>query len=166
MLMISSGYLFRFALSISLIGYLTAAQAQKPLRQREPEILESLDASGIKNLDNQEKGAPTVFGPGPIVYKRIEKMPTFRGDLAEFLTRNLRYPDAARKYHIEGRVVIQFKVMPDGSIDSARVSAGVNEYLDAEALRVIRLMPKWNPGRNEGKPIEVNFTLPLTFKLD
>ena len=87
--------------------------------------------------------------------------------LAGFLGSELRYPENQRRKGQEGRTKVQFVVAEDGSIRETTVveSSGVKE-LDAEALRVIRAMPKWRPGRNHNRPVKIWFTLPVTFKLD
>ena len=71
----------------------------------------------------------------------------------------------AKKNKIEGRVIIQFVVAKDGSIKDATILRSVSPELDAEALRVINAMPNWKPGRQKGEPVNVKFTIPVTFKL-
>lgn len=99
-----------------------------------------------------------------------EQMPKFKGDLMEFLTKNLHYPDSARKLGIEGKSKVQFIVMEDGKLSGVQLAmSSGNDYLDAEALRVVNLMRSvayWQPGMLYGKPVEVYFTLPVTFKLN
>ena len=82
-----------------------------------------------------------------------------------FLSRNIRYPEEAAKNNIQGRVVVQFVVKKDGSIGDVKVVRGVNPDLDAEAIRVIKSMPDFEPGKMNGEPVNVWYTLPLSFKL-
>jgi protein TonB len=107
----------------------------------------------------------TVQQPAPVVH-HVETMPGFDGDLMQYMIANLRYPDQARKNNIQGRVLVQFVVRKDGRVADAKIAKSANPLLDAEALRVVRIMPKWIPGRQDGKPVDVYFTLPVTFKLD
>ena len=103
------------------------------------------------------------------VYDVVEQMPAFPGSpyaLYEFLTQSIQYPEEARKNSIQGRVIVTFVVEKDGSITNARVVKSVDPLLDAEALRVINVMPKWNPGKQNGEPVRVKYTVPVSFKLD
>ena len=103
------------------------------------------------------------------VYDVVEQMPEFPGSpyaLYEFLTQSIQYPEEARKKSIQGRVIVTFVVEKDGSITNARVVKTLDPLLDAEALRVINVMPKWNPGKQNGEPVRVKYTVPVSFKLD
>lgn len=94
-----------------------------------------------------------------------EQMPSFKGNVNQWLAQNLQYPAVAAESGIQGRVVVKFVVGKDGSVSQAQVVRGVDPSLDREALRVVNMMPKWNPGMNNGQPANVWFTLPVTFKL-
>lgn len=100
------------------------------------------------------------------VYDVVEQMPEFPGGMPamiEFLQTNLNYPKDAKKQNVGGRILVMFVVEADGSISNARVAKKVFPSLDAEALRVVKAMPKWNPGKEKGKPVRVNFSLPIVF---
>ena len=95
-------------------------------------------------------------------------MPEFPGGMQkamEFLGKNIKYPVAAQEAKIEGRVIVQFVVGRDGSVTDAKVMRGVNPELDAEAVRVVSIMPKWNPGKQRGKAVAVKYTMPIMFRL-
>ena len=103
------------------------------------------------------------------VFMVVENMPEFPGGLnacLKFLADHVAYPKEAAEKKIQGRVIVQFVVMKDGSIANARVIRSVDPLLDAEALRVIGLMPKWKPGAQRGQAVNVKFTMPITFRLD
>lgn len=103
------------------------------------------------------------------IYFVVEDLPEFPGGtqaLADYLRDNIKYPELCRKDSIQGRVIISFVVEKDGSINSAEVVKSVHEQLDAEALRVISAMPRWNPGKQRGKTVRVKYTLPVNFRLD
>ncbi len=99
----------------------------------------------------------------------VEEMPQFPGGpaaLFEFLSKNIQYPKDAEKAKLQGRVIVTFVVKKDGSITDAKVVKSVAPSLDAEALRVINAMPNWTPGRQGGQPVNVKYTVPLTFRLN
>lgn len=102
------------------------------------------------------------------VYDVVENLPSFPGGpqaLLQWISENMQYPDAAKKAGIKGRVIVTFVVRSDGSITDARVIRGVDPSLDAEALRLINSMPKWTPGVQDGKAVNVRYNVPFSFKL-
>lgn len=102
------------------------------------------------------------------VYEVVEKMPAFPGGIAElmkYLSSNIKYPVEAHKAGIQGRVVVSFVVNKDGTVKDAKIVRSVDKSIDAEALRVISAMPKWQPGYQDGKAVSVRYTLPVTFRL-
>ena len=102
------------------------------------------------------------------IFQVVEEMPEFPGGMAEclkFLSKNIKYPTIAQENGVQGRVIIQFVVNQDGSIVDPVVMRSVDPYLDKEALRVIKMMPKWKPGKQRGKAVRVKYTVPVTFKL-
>ena len=105
-----------------------------------------------------------------VVYKVVEQMPEFPGGekaLRAFLTENVKYPSIAKENGIYGRVICQFIVEKDGSISNVRAAKSSGEIsLDREAIRVIKSMPKWKPGRQRNKPVRARFTMPINFSLD
>ena len=102
------------------------------------------------------------------IFQVVEEMPEFPGGMAEclkFIGKNIKYPTIAQENGVQGRVIIQFVVNQDGSIVDPVVMRSVDPYLDKEALRVIKMMPKWKPGKQRGKAVRVKYTVPVTFKL-
>ena len=98
----------------------------------------------------------------------VEQMPEFPGgsiELMKFLSENVKYPEAAEETGTQGRVVAQFIVEADGSITNVKVLKNVSDEIDAEAVRVIKAMPKWKPGMQKGQPVRVKYTIPVTFRL-
>jgi TonB family protein len=103
-----------------------------------------------------------------MIYDMPEIMPKYPGGpdaLDEFLKANLKYPPAAKEKGIQGKVYVQFVVEKDGSITNVEVRRGVNPLLDAEALRVAKLLPNFEPGTMRGKKVRVRYTLPVAFVL-
>jgi TonB family protein len=106
--------------------------------------------------------------PDNKVYETVEEMPQFPGGeeaMINFLSQNVHYPETAIKNHIEGRVLVQFVVEKTGEIGDIKIARPVDPELDAEAIRVVKSLPKFIPGRVKGKPVAVWYTLPLSFKL-
>lgn len=99
------------------------------------------------------------------VYTTAEVMPEPSVNVQDFLSKNLDYPKDARQRKVEGRVVIKFVVAEDGSVTNAIVERGVDPVLDAEALKTVMGMPKWRPGKKDGKPVKVYYRIPVSFKL-
>lgn len=98
----------------------------------------------------------------------VEKMPTYPGGLKalyKFVGKKIKYPSKARRMGVEGKVFLNFTIDKDGSITSIKVLRGIGSGCDKEAIRVLSNMPKWNPGKQRGKPAKVSMTLPITFKL-
>ena len=102
------------------------------------------------------------------VYDVVEQMPSFVGGLAawsRFVASNLQYPTKARANGIQGRVVTTFIVEKDGTISNAKVVRSVEPSIDQEALRIVKSMPKWTPGKQNGKPVRVKYNMPVVFRL-
>ena len=103
------------------------------------------------------------------VFQVVEEQPMFPGGMEEmmkFLQQNVKYPKEAQDQGKQGRVIVQFVVNKDGSISNDTIVRSVDPLLDAEALRVVRSMPNWTPGKQRGKEVRVRFTLPVAFRLD
>ena len=105
---------------------------------------------------------------GVEIFTVVEDAPEFPGGdkkRIEYLTENIKYPDEAREFGVEGTVYVGFVVEKDGSIKDAKVLRGIGKGCEDEALRVIRLMPNWKPGTQRRRPVRVQMTLPVTFTL-
>ena len=140
------------------------------------------DAKGREIKYNPAKDSPKGLYPAPKqrnyshaaqgddkLYIVVEQMPQFPGGqqaLFKFLSENVKYPAVARANKIQGRVVCQFTVNKDGSISDVVVTqSGGDPSLDKEAVRVLKSMPNWIPGKQQGKLVRVRYTAPITFKL-
>ena len=102
------------------------------------------------------------------IFTVVEQMPEFPGGmnrLAEYLATNIRYPQLARESGIQGRVFINFVVEADGSVTNVRVIRSLGGGCDEEAMRVVRNMPRWTPGRQRGRAVRVSYNLPVNFRL-
>ena len=121
---------------------------------------------------NDEKPQPAVTETEAIqdsIYRVTEVMPEYPGgpnEMMKYLQENIKYPQSAKDNKIEGRVYVSFVVEKDGSITNAAVIRGIDKECDAEALRVVSSMPKWNPGQQDGKNVRTQFTIPIIYKFN
>ncbi|MBP5797175.1 MAG: energy transducer TonB [Bacteroidales bacterium] len=102
------------------------------------------------------------------VFTIVEEMPEYPGGLnklTDYLSKNIKYPQMARESGIQGRVFVNFVVEPDGSVSNVNVMRSLGGGCDEEAVRVVKAMPKWKPGRQRGKAVRVSYILPIVFKL-
>ena len=98
----------------------------------------------------------------------VEDMPAFPGGMEamiQFISSNIKYPADAKKQKVDGRVLVNFVVEKDGSITEVKVIKPTFPSLDAEAVRVVKAMPKWKPGYQKGQAVRVQFTMPINFSL-
>ena len=133
------------------------------------ENLREWDNAGCEVLKAKEVIATEPVRPNPKkVYDVVEQMPSFPGGMKammDYLARNIRYPANAKNDLIQGRVILQFIVDKKGRLSDVKVARSVEPSLDAEAVRVVKSMPRWNPGMQNGKAVKVRYTLPVTFRL-
>lgn len=102
------------------------------------------------------------------VFDVVEQMPEYPGGMQamfKYMADNMKYPADAEKQKVEGRVLVQFIVETDGSVSNTEVLTRVFPSLDAEAVRVINKMPKWIPGKQNGKVVRVKYVIPVNFRL-
>ena len=125
----------------------------------------------LLTLSSCEKDDDDIDDPEPvteIVDETVDQMASYPGGtpaLMDFLNENIKYPEQAEREGIEGRVVAGFIVERDGSVSNIEILKSVHPLLDAEVVRVMSLMPNWIPGRQNGQPVRVKYSLPITFRL-
>ncbi len=133
--------------------------------------------TSIDNTYNETEGfeEPTEIEEPPLEpveeppFIVVEQMPTYPGGLKalySFFGKNIRYPSQARKMGIEGRVIISFIIEKDGNISTVKLIRGIGAGCDEEAIRVLKKTDQWKPGKQRVKPVKVQMTLPITFKLN
>ena len=156
-----------------------------PPKVRAPKIIEVPDSKEIKkeapidlNIEANEetKISPQVVQKEPEpeeqaeqIFTIVEDQPSPVGGMAafyEYVSKNLHYPAQARRVDVEGKVYVQFVVDKDGSITDPKVLKGIGSGCDKEAIRVLKNAPKWNPGKQRGRPVKVRMVIPIVFKLD
>ncbi len=132
------------------------------VKAKKPQTLEEAAAQGdiaIGAIDYDKPEKP---------FDVVEQMPEFPGGqeaLMQFLRQEVKYPKEAEEKGLQGRVVVRYIIEKDGSISEVEIAKSVNEYLDAEAVRVVNAMPKWKPGKQKGENVRVKYTLPISFRL-
>ena len=130
-----------------------------------------INAEVEQNEVIEEYVAPEVVEDDVVeqeIFKIVEEMPSFPGGeakLMEFVGKNIKYPQIARETGIQGRVCVNFVVEPDGSVSNVSVLRGIGGGCDEEAMRVVKSMPKWKPGKQRGKAVRVQYMLPVNFRL-
>ena len=115
-----------------------------------------------------ENANPTAQPEAPVNFTVVQQIPVFPGGWSAFmqwLTKNLKYPYQAQKDKIQGMVVVSFIVNKDGTVADVKVSTSADPVLDREALRVMRMMPRWKPGKDKGKVCRTMVAVPVVFKL-
>ena len=140
-----------------------------PMPTTNSEVMTDSAVTIGEDMEKEVSSEPTeaIYGENSDIPPTVSA-PTFPGGmpaLSQFLSDNIQYPAEAEKKKIEGRVLVSFIVDKDGAISEARVAHSTHPLLDREALRVIRLMPAWNPAMENGKPVKVKYHLPVNFKL-
>jgi protein TonB len=156
------------ALSLALT-YAAAAQTKTPPKKKpttthrpaDKKLQTSQNTNGI----DPGVGEPVTTPPPPQVYQFVEQMPQPPYDLTEYLSKTINYPDTAKKSGIQGRVVVQFVVNENGKISDVKALRGIGGGCDEEAVRVIKAMPPWKPGKQNGKMVKVYYTQPISFLL-
>ena len=175
-------------IQVSFVGFQTRSvivKDESPLTILLDDAVQNLDEMTVVGYASNGVGAPSSDSDKKVVavvdipkvketpqekviFQVVEEMPEFPGGMAEamkFLAKNMKYPVAAQQAKIEGRVIVQFVVEKDGSVSDVKVMRGVNSELDAEAIRVVSMMPKWIPGKQRGKAVAVKYTMPIMFRL-
>lgn len=139
------------AIALTTISCENQAIKEEPIKNYS-QILQDQKDAGVAHAISELNKQPEFKGG-------IEKMYTFLGE-------NINYPESAKNENIEGRVFINFIVTETGKIEDATILKGVNDAIDAEALRVINAMPNWEPAKKDNVPVKVAFNLPIVFKLN
>ena len=134
----------------------------------EVEIEDTESDEELEIIEEEEETTDEVF-------MVVEDMPLFDGckdetctqtKIMQFIARKTKYPPIAKENNITGKVYVSFVVDKSGKVTNVKVLRGVDKYLDAEAVRVVQTMPKFKPGKQRGKPVKVQYNVPISFKLN
>ncbi len=128
----------------------------------------TMDGTAMPVVETPTSTTVPPSSGGNEVFMLVEQPPVYPGGMAklyDFLSRNIRYPEEAKQKKIQGKVFVSFVVNTDGSIDRIRVLKGIGAGCDEEAVRVMSVMPNWIPGKQSGRPVAVQYNLPIDFKL-
>jgi len=135
----------------------------------EDDIEIDVEADQNTEVEEYEPVADEEEEAEEVIFTVVESMPDFPGGDAariKYLNENIKYPQMARESGIQGRVFVTFVVEKDGNVTDVRIMRGIGGGCDEEAIRVIKNMPKWNPGKQRGKSVRVQFNMPILFKLN
>ena len=148
------------AFALLVAGNISCSQGASEKQDAKEEV--------VAPVSPEAKEAPADSTAKEEVFMVAEQMPEFPGGMKEmlkFLQENVKYPENAMRNNVQGRVIVQFVVEKDGTPTEFKVLRSVDPDLDAEALRVMKAMPKWKPGMQKGQVVRVKFTVPVSFKL-
>ena len=161
------------------------AETVAPLRYVAPVVVDSVKPEDVKQLMTADQAQVEIKNEevtvqaevqeevkeeeAPVeVFVVVEEMPTFPGgetELMKFINGNIVYPEIAKENNIQGRVILRFCVTYKGAVDQVQILKQVDPALDNEAIRVIKMLPAWKPGKQGGKPVNVWYSVPVTFQL-
>jgi protein TonB len=157
---------------IETVQFVAVEASEKPTEEPPPTQADLQETVASTQTQEGEKGdeapPPTPVEEEVFDLAAVQEQPEFPGGMEkmyEFMQRTQKYPDMEYEAGIQGKVYVQFTVDKDGSIEEAKVLRSVSEGLDKEAMRLVKSMPKWNPGKMGGKPVKCRFNLPVVFKL-
>jgi outer membrane transport energization protein TonB (TC 2.C.1.1.1) len=125
------------------------------------------DVEGL--VTSQQIVSPANLVDTTLVYDVVDEMPEFNGgikDIAEFLTRVVKYPEYEEQMGVQGRVVVSFIVERDGSVSTPSVISPVSPGLDRESVNAVMSMPKWKPGKHNGVSVRTRMNVPVSFRLN
>ncbi len=160
-------YLFVLPVAVIAVAAFAQPEVSNELKELSDRKDNELSEYG-KEAEEKSGDLPVLPTDGTELFLMTEEMPEFPGGndaLQKFLSDNIQYPEVARQNGQEGRVILQLIVEKDGTITNARIERGISPELDAEALRILGIMPKWKPGRQRGHEVRVRMVLPIAFKL-
>lgn len=162
---------------VETIKFTPPVVVDKPVEEEQPPPQEKLSETTVGVVTQEGDPNATELPPEPVVadpdagkiFTIVEEMPQFPGGgeaaLVKYLQNNIKYPAMARENGIEGIVYVTFVVDKEGKVKDAKILRGKGAGLDEEALRVIRAMPDWKPGKQNGRSVAVQYNLPVNFKL-
>ena len=161
-------------LAFSYVGFktklitLTAKPEQSLFLQLEEEVIRLNNEKAVSPPPSDQTNKETTKNTSEI-FTAVEEMPQYPGGMPElitFLSKNLKYPEAAAKAGVQGNVFVSFIVSETGSVQEVTILKGIGSGCDEEALRVVKMMPNWKPGRQSGIPVNVKYTLPVRFSTE
>jgi len=157
-----------------------------PPKVTDKQIVEEEKMPTIEEIKENDTGVETVEGTGDVIFEEpveeilkeesdedviftvVEQQAEFDGGfeaMAKFIAKNMKYPAQARRMGVEGSVFVSFVVDREGNISDPQVIKGISADCDREAIRVVKAMPPWKPGKQNGKPVKSRFVLPIKFRL-
>ena len=151
------------AVKLKVVEEDVAAEEEEEEREPEAPVEGDVPDDDLPEPDEEKKEEEPALS-----FRVVEEIPVFPGGPIEFmkwLTRNLKYPASAQERHVQGKVIAEFIVNTDGSITDVRIASSLDGACDREALRVLRMMPRWTAGIDKGKPCRTKISMPIVFKM-
>lgn len=148
----------------TIIQNVEVVEDDKQVDENQVIITENTEKVEVKEIVIEEKEEVVAEE----IFDVVEENPEYQGGLQEmykFLGENMKYPPMARESGVQGKVYVQFVVEKDGKVNDVTVLRGIGSGCDEEAVRVVKMMPNWKPGKQRGKPVRVRYKLPVTFRL-
>jgi len=145
----------------------TEEEKPQPKPEQKPILLPVDSLADTKEKGTSPKGNDPTANPDSTYYLTdVDEMPMFvAGELKQFISKNTHYPEAARRARFQGSVIIQFRITKTGDIQDVKIINGVNPLLDREAVRVISGLPRWRPAKRAGRPVSIQSTISVNFKI-
>jgi periplasmic protein TonB len=156
---------------IETVQFTALEAVDEPVEEPPPtqEVLaETVAATESQEGEKVDEPPPVVESDEPMLFAAVEEKPTFPGGEAAFykyLEKNMQYPEMEKEQGIKGKVWVDFMIDKNGEVTDVKIARGVSPGLDKEALRVMKAMPSWAPGKQNGRPVKVKYTLPINFNL-
>jgi len=159
------------SLVLFLVISLIACSSKKESNVKQDTLPVSTQSQlNLKESDCEQRDVnPGPIDPATYIYDVVETMPQFPGGqekMLEFIAKNLKYPAIANESCVQGRTIVRFIVTKKGKLQNFVVVRSLDPAFDKEAIRVLKLMPRWIPGKQNGVDVNVYFTLPVSFKLE
>lgn len=148
----------------TIIQNIEVVDDKKVVDENQVVLTENNDKVEIKEIKIEADPEPVAEE----IFDVVEESPEYEGGMKEmyaFLYANMKYPPMARESGVQGKVYVQFIVEKSGKVTDVQVLRGIGSGCDEEAVRVVKMMPDWKPGKQRGKPVKVRYKLPVTFKL-
>ena len=159
----TKGLWWRLMVTLPVLAVMLVANTNATAKEQNEEQQKSAEVKNLEDIRIKiSQSKDSIYNTDA-----LEVMPEFPGGndaMVKFLQENVVYPEKAKKKGISGKTYVSFVIEKDGSITDVKVARGFDKSCDAEAVRVVKAMPKWNPGKAKGQPVRVNFTMPFVFK--
>lgn len=163
-----------FLVIIGLLGIGCTSKTKDPQTAKNETTIKKADTTQVSTISNESEFNEHDVNPGPVdtssyIFDVVDKMPQFPGGdqkLFEFISKQLKYPVSAQNFDIQGKVICRIMISKTGKVKKPEILRSLDRACDKEALRVLKALPRFTPGKLKGKVVNVWYTIPVTFKLE